>query len=163
MRIWLFSPRRRQIQDYQVALEREREVDRVLHDQEQVTLSNIAQGSCIPIVAQPTTPDYCSAVHSCAMMDDLEFAWDPAKDASNLIKHGITFAEAAQVFDDPHLIVDDTTKPEHQETRQRAVGKLESRYIAVIFTERGDYRRIISARRARIDEQRRYDQGKTTR
>ena len=99
----------------------------------------------------------------CSMMDDLEFAWDPAKDASNLIKHGITFAEAAQVFDDPHLIVDDTTKPEHQETRQRAVGKLESRYIAVIFTERGDYRRIISARRARIDEQRRYDQGKTTR
>ena len=45
MRIWLFSPRWRQIQDCQVALEREREVDRVLHDQEQVTLSNIAQGS----------------------------------------------------------------------------------------------------------------------
>ena len=68
MRIWLFSPRRRQIQDYQVALEREREVDRVLHDQEQVTLSNIAQGSCIPIVAQPTTPDYCSAVYSCSIV-----------------------------------------------------------------------------------------------
>lgn len=95
---------------------------------------------------------YCSAVYYRPMMIDLEFEWDPAKDASNSIKHGITFAEAAQVFDDPHLIVDDTTKPEHQEIRQRAVGKLESRYIAVIFTERGDFRRIISARRARTDE-----------
>jgi uncharacterized DUF497 family protein len=25
----------------------------------------------------------------------LEFEWDPAKDASNLVKHGITFADAA--------------------------------------------------------------------
>lgn len=38
-------PRWRQLQGDQVALEHEREVDRVLHDQEQVTLSNIAQGS----------------------------------------------------------------------------------------------------------------------
>lgn len=92
-----------------------------------------------------------------------EFEWDPAKDASNLIKHGITFAEAAQVFDDPYLVVDDTTKPEHQEVRQRAVGRVNDRYIAVIFTERGEYRRIISARRARTDERRKHDQGKTTR
>ena len=99
-------------------------------------------------------------------MDDvsnlIEFEWDPAKDASNLVKHGIAFVEAAQVFNDPFLIVDDVTKPEFQEVRQRAVGQLDNRYITVIFTERGEIRRIISARRARIDERRRYDQSKKT-
>lgn len=32
--------------------------------------------------------------------DSLEFAWDPVKAASNLTKHGVTFAQAATVFTD---------------------------------------------------------------
>jgi uncharacterized DUF497 family protein len=31
----------------------------------------------------------------------LEFEWDPEKDRSNLQKHGVSFLEAATVFEDP--------------------------------------------------------------
>jgi uncharacterized DUF497 family protein len=92
----------------------------------------------------------------------LEFEWDPAKDASNLVKHGITFADAARVFDDPHHLIGDSTKPEYGEIRRLAVGRVDNRFITVIFTEREEKLRIISARRTRQDERRQYDQGTQT-
>jgi len=48
-----------------------------------------------------------------------EFEWDPAKAASNLEKHGVSFTEAATVFFDPlSLTVPD---PEHSVGEQRFV------------------------------------------
>ena len=35
---------------------------------------------------------------------DLTFEWDPKKAASNLAKHRVSFAEAASVFRDPHMV-----------------------------------------------------------
>lgn len=32
---------------------------------------------------------------------ELHFEWDPTKADSNLRKHGVTFGEAANVFNDP--------------------------------------------------------------
>ena len=44
-------------------------------------------------------------------MADLRFDWDPAKAASNLRKHGVSFEEASTAFSDEHaLLIDD---PEH--------------------------------------------------
>lgn len=91
----------------------------------------------------------------------MDFEWDPEKDAANLAKHGFSFLRATAVFDDPRCIIEDSTRPEHGEERRRAVGLVDAVVITVIFTDREQRRRIISARRARRDERARYDRGAT--
>jgi uncharacterized DUF497 family protein len=92
-------------------------------------------------------------------VDASRFEWDANKDSANNEKHGITFLEAIAVFLDPQVVEEDSTRPEHGEIRRKAVGSVRGRMITVIFTPREDRRRIISARRARPDERKRYDQG----
>jgi len=89
----------------------------------------------------------------------MEYEWDPEKNESNLSKHRIDFSDAISVFDDPHRFEVDATRPEHGEQRSKTIGGMGPVVIAVIFTIRGGRRRIISARRAPIDERRTYDQG----
>ena len=93
-------------------------------------------------------------------MDDFE--WDPAKDAVNQEKHGIGFADAAAVFDDPDRLEEDSARPEHGEERRLTIGRVGSTVAVVVFTDRHGRRRIISARRASRDERRRYHQGAAT-
>lgn len=85
-------------------------------------------------------------------------AWDPKKAATNDRKHGVSFAEAATVFADPlGEVVEDAVHPE------RAVIVGESgggRLLVVVFEDRGDMVRIISARRGTRTERKRYEQGK---
>ncbi|CAA9543673.1 MAG: hypothetical protein AVDCRST_MAG43-378 [uncultured Thermomicrobiales bacterium] len=40
----------------------------------------------------------------------MQFEWDPNKNESNLAQHGISFAAAARVFDDPHFIDMESSK-----------------------------------------------------
>ncbi|MEZ2142377.1 BrnT family toxin [Bradyrhizobium sp. DN5] len=82
--------------------------------------------------------------------DGLE--WDEDKKNSNLVKHGIDFEDAIEVFDRPLLRRSDR----HNEERWLAIGILEERLIAVAFTRRANILRIISARRARKNEERAY-------
>lgn len=93
----------------------------------------------------------------------MEFEWDIAKEAVNERKHGISFVDAATVFDAPFLLVENSTRPEHGEERRKAIGLVGDYIIAVIFTDRQERRRIISARRARTNEREHYNQRKTTR
>lgn len=90
----------------------------------------------------------------------MEFAWDEHKDAENQRKHRISFEDAADVFEDPHRLEEDSTKPEHGEERRRVIGVVQGRMVTVIVTDRNGKTRIISARRARDNERKRYDQGK---
>lgn len=90
----------------------------------------------------------------------MEFEWDPAKDAANIAKHELGFGDATAVFDVRHVLVEDSTRPEHGEERRRAIGVVTGRLVTVIFTDRPTGRRIISARKARKDERARYDQSK---
>lgn len=90
----------------------------------------------------------------------MEFEWDPAKDAANLEKHGFGFADAVAVFADPDRLEEDSTRPEFGEVRGQAIGWSEFGIVTVVFTDRGGYRRIISARKAHRDERARYGQGK---
>ncbi len=90
----------------------------------------------------------------------MEFEWDPAKNDANEIKHQISFTTASLVFDDPHHINVDTTRPEHGERRMKTIGMVGAELFVVIYTDRGSSRRIISARRARPNERRDYNQGK---
>ena len=91
---------------------------------------------------------------------ELKFEWDPQKAASNLAKHGVPFEEAATVFGDPlGRITDD---PRHSEDEERFVllgFSEQQRLLAVMFAERGEAIRIISARRAIPSERRDYEQG----
>lgn len=90
------------------------------------------------------------------MSDDLEFEWDPDKEAANRRKHGVDFATAARVFDDPRLL--EAEDDRHDEPRWRIIGRVAATLLvlAVVYTERGACIRIISARPATRAEQRRY-------
>lgn len=75
------------------------------------------------------------------------FEWDPQKAAANLAKHKVSFEEAATVFSDPlgRIIVD----PRHSYEEERFVLlglSRDQRLLAVMYVERGQTIRIISAR-----------------
>ena len=92
----------------------------------------------------------------------LKFEWDPAKDAANTQKHGITFDDAKTVFDDSQHIQEESTRSDLGELRNLAIGRLGSVIVTVVYTDRQGGRRIISARRARRDERERYRQSAET-
>jgi uncharacterized protein len=81
------------------------------------------------------------------------FEWDEAKRLATLEKHGIDFVRAAEVFSTPHVVLPGRSDIE---TRQVAVGEVGGKIIAVVFTMRGEVRRLISARRARANERENY-------
>ena len=89
----------------------------------------------------------------------LAFEWDDSKARSNRRKHGVSFEEAATIFGDPlSLTIED---PEHSVGEERFViigESARSRLLVVVFTERGDRIRIISAREATSREARDYEQ-----
>ena len=89
----------------------------------------------------------------------MEFEWDPAKEAENASKHGVSFGEAMTVFGDPlEITIGD---PDHSagEFRFVSMGLSEQgRILIVAYTERQGHRtRIISARTATPKERRQYE------
>lgn len=88
----------------------------------------------------------------------IEFEWDPGKAKTNLSKHGVGFAEAATVFQDPLSIT--TFDPDHSEDEDRyiTVGRSEQgRAVIVAHTDRDDRTRIISARELTRAEREQYE------
>jgi uncharacterized DUF497 family protein len=88
----------------------------------------------------------------------VRFEWDPAKAASNKRKHGVSFEEAAECFEDPlALLLEQPTVPE------RSIligGSRAGRAIFTVYVERAAaVIRIISARRATSHERRAYEEG----
>lgn len=81
------------------------------------------------------------------------FEWDEAKSEANLVKHGIAFDDASEVFYGPVIV---KRSDRNNEERWLAIGKSNDRLMSVIFTRRSDLIRIISARRPRPDEKRAY-------
>ncbi|MDP2261115.1 MAG: BrnT family toxin [Caulobacter sp.] len=89
-------------------------------------------------------------------MRDGDFEWDDAKAAANLLRHGISFTLARDVFLDPHGITTPDDSMDYGEDRHLTIGEINSRLIAVVWTLRGDRTRIISARPAAPKERRAY-------
>jgi uncharacterized DUF497 family protein len=87
----------------------------------------------------------------------MEFDWDPAKNAANVRKHGISFEEASAVFDDPVRTGWVCSDPDEAEERFMAIGRVGWRILSVVYTERGNLLRLISARKASRRERREYD------
>jgi len=88
----------------------------------------------------------------------MEFEWDENKNKVNIAKHNISFVAAAGVLKRKDILV----KPSSHQSEERliAIGPYKDRFIAVIYTMRGDTYRIISARAARKTERRDYEQAK---
>jgi uncharacterized DUF497 family protein len=91
---------------------------------------------------------------------DTVFTWDKDKAKQNLKKHHISFEEAITVFADPlSLTIPD---PLHSEEERRLVItglSHRQRQIVVVFTDRGEEIRIISARPATSRERKQYEEG----
>jgi uncharacterized protein len=89
-------------------------------------------------------------------MTNGDFEWDKAKAAANHAKHGVTFEQAREAFNDPFAIdfVDD--REDYGEDRLILFGMVENRLLVVAHILRGDKVRIISAREAEPHERRKY-------
>lgn len=87
----------------------------------------------------------------------MQFEWDEAKNAINIEKHGIDFADVHLVFGAPILIQLDE-RQEYGEERWIGIGLLAHFVIVVVYVERNvDVIRIISARNANKYERKRYE------
>ena len=85
----------------------------------------------------------------------MTFEWDPGKADANRRKHGVDFADAVGVFEDPYAL--SRPDPFPAEERVATLGRdLLDRLIVVVWTWRGEGIRLISARRATPRERRRY-------
>jgi uncharacterized protein len=86
------------------------------------------------------------------------FEWDPAKAASNVDKHGVSFEEARTVFGDPNELTIFDEDHSEDEDRYLSMGmSSRGRIIVVSYTERDHHIRIISARVATKRERSQYE------
>ncbi len=77
-----------------------------------------------------------------------DFEWDDDKAASNIVDHRVTFGEATFSFDDRHAHEEDDVSMRYRERRTKRIAMCGQRLLVVIYTERGERIRIISARDA---------------
>ena len=84
----------------------------------------------------------------------MSFDWDDIKAAANKNKHGVSFAEAATVFNDPNAL--EMFDEDHSDSEERwvLVGlSAKTRVLLVVFVQISDDSiRIISARKAEKEE-----------
>ncbi len=92
-------------------------------------------------------------------LDGQLFVWSSDKARKNVVEHGVTFELAREAFFDPFVVYDDATAGD--ELRQGIIGRMSSpprRLLYVVSVEsEGLAIRIISARRAEPEEEKRYD------
>lgn len=93
----------------------------------------------------------------------MEFEWDVPKNETNIIKHGISFQEAQEVFKDPKLLTYVDDRFNYEEIRKLSIGQLLMPQlpiivVLVVHTDINGVIRIISARRANKKERRTYEQ-----
>jgi len=82
----------------------------------------------------------------------VEFEWDPAKAKTNIRKHRVNFDQATRVFLDPNRIERPDEGDHEGEERWQVLGRVEEFVLVVVYTVRWNLIRIISARRAELDE-----------
>jgi uncharacterized DUF497 family protein len=87
----------------------------------------------------------------------MELVWDREKVKQNVRKHGVRFADAALVLDDPYAITISDYDSEPSESRSVTMGAdAQGRILVVVYTYRGEDIRLISARLAEPHERKEY-------
>ena len=84
----------------------------------------------------------------------MAFDWDAAKAKINLAKHGVSFEEATEAFEDPDKL--EIYQRVASEDRWWMLARSKKRLLVVVYTETGSTIRIISAREAEKNEKARY-------
>lgn len=92
-------------------------------------------------------------------MENLLFEWDDVKEQINIKKHGLSFSVAARVFEDPDRIEIYDELHSITEDRYNTIGMVND-ILFVVYTERINCIRIISARIATRQEKEIYNYGK---
>lgn len=84
----------------------------------------------------------------------MEFEWDEAKRRRVLRDRALDFVDATVLFDGRAVV--SVPSPRGPEERWLTIGELDGRIIAVVWTWRDGRIRIVTMRRARDEEKRRY-------
>jgi len=92
----------------------------------------------------------------------LKFQWDENKERINITKHGLDFKTAARVFEDENRIEFYDEEHSYEEDRYITIGMVNqiAVIIMLVYTEREDAVRIISARKATRQEKEAYLYGR---
>ena len=86
----------------------------------------------------------------------MRFSWDPAKNARNIQERGLSFAEAAPMWEGPMLVWIDNRR-NYGEVREIGLGMVEQRVMVVGWVRRDDDDiHIFSFRKANARETKRY-------
>ncbi len=86
----------------------------------------------------------------------VEFEWDDDKAEENLALHDVTFRKASLVFFDPISIEEIDNRIDYGEDRFIWIGMSEGQLLTVVYTQRSEAIRIISARKANRNEKEDY-------
>ena len=81
------------------------------------------------------------------------FEWDPKKESLNVKKHHFDFTTASQIWNG-QIVEKIDNRRDYRETRVIATGQADGSVLVVVYTRRGEKRRIISARKANSREKR---------
>jgi uncharacterized DUF497 family protein len=84
----------------------------------------------------------------------VEIEFDPAKDAANVEKHGVSLARTGQL---EILAVTENSRQEEKERRFRIYGLLDGKAYCAVLTWRDGTARAISLRKASRMERKRYE------
>jgi hypothetical protein len=87
---------------------------------------------------------------------NLEFERDDSEAAENDRHHGVSFARATLAFRDPFAVEWIDLREAYGEERIILLGMTSDQVLTVVYTERAERIRIISARRATKNEQEHY-------
>ncbi len=90
-----------------------------------------------------------------------EFEWDAAKATANLRKHGVAFGDAQLVFNDAYAVHSFDVDAGYGEQRMIATGMVNGVLLTVVYTEREERTRLISARKATKHDQLEYYRSQT--
>lgn len=85
----------------------------------------------------------------------MKFEFDPAKNAANILKHGLSFVDFQGFDGDPVLSIDE--RADYGEVRYRAFGRIDGVAHCVVSTITEDRTRLISFRRAHEKEMKRHE------
>ena len=86
----------------------------------------------------------------------MKIEYDPIKRAQTWAERELDFARSLDVFQGMHLTGTDERR-NYAEVRFITVGKLDGRLVVLVWTLRGEVRRIISMRKANECEKTLYD------
>lgn len=86
--------------------------------------------------------------------------FDPAKDISNIAKHGVSL-HLAKRLEWQWLLSQPDERRDYRERRHIGFAPIDQRVYCVVFTDRCNVRRIISLRKANQRETKRYAESQT--